>query len=149
MKTTKTITVREKVLRDALGHTERREREAIGDALYHGLIKESLRRMLEKGPDKTTPAALRRAIKPTPAKGKPKKLQPGKRFHVAPSGKTARILAILADGKDHAAVKIGKTLGMSSGAVAQHLAGRVKKGLVRRVLPGVFQMAWPKGKKAA
>ena len=89
------------------------------------------------------------------AKGKPKKLQPGRLFKtkvsrgVRRNGKTARILAILSDGLPHVATKIGKKLGMGSGAVAQHLAGRVKKGLVRRVLPGVFQMAWPKGKKAA
>ena len=156
MKKTETITVRENVLKDALRDTAQREQFSVGEAIYHGIVKEALTRMLEKGPDKiaTSPAEA-------PAKSKSetahKKIierayarkEPAVKAIRKAGGKTARILAILADGKDHAAVKIGKALGMSSGHVAQHLAGRVAKGLVRRVLPGVFQMAWPKGKKKA
>jgi hypothetical protein len=55
--------------------------------------------------------------------------------------KTARMMVILADGKKHTAKELALAGNTTTGHVHTHLAGRLKKGLVKRPAAGIFQLA--------
>ena len=90
-------------------------------------------------------AALRR-VEPFLRHKPAKKLRGVKR--TGPN-KTALMLRVLADGKPHPATQLALAGGTTVGHVHTHLAGRMKKGLVKRIGPGIFQLTVKKAKKAA
>lgn len=94
---------------------------------------------------------LPRAVIVHPAKRRPKlqrfppTIRPSKirrAINTAIRGhKTARMMAVLADGKRHSAKELALVGGVTRGHVPTHLGGRMKRREVRRVAPGVYQLA--------
>jgi tRNA 2-selenouridine synthase SelU len=71
-----------------------------------------------------------------------KRIKKAKKFVRALGGhKTARMMVVLADGKRHTAKELALAGNTTTGHVHTHLAGRLKKGLVKRPAAGIFQLA--------
>lgn len=102
-------------------------------------LRENIDDVLEGPKPKLTVPMIRKAITAT------KKLRGVK--STGPN-KTQLMLNALKDGKVHGATQLALAAGTTSGHVPTHLAGRIKKGLVKHVGPGLYQFT-KKAKKAA